>query len=303
MLLGEAGSKCEHIAGVPLLPEVAKDLHQVYLVKGVMATTAIEGNTLTESQVRQKLEGSLILPESQEYLGQEVQNVMDALQLITPATIDGTLDYLNPTLIKRMNEMVLKDLPLEEGVIPGRIRPYSVAVGNYRGAPPEDCEFLLERLCHTLNSAVDENYSPIALGIVKAIFAHLYLAWIHPFGDGNGRTSRLLEFFLLLSAGVSTPTSHLLSNHYNHTRAEYYRQLDYASRSGGDIMPFLKYAVAGLVEGLKTQIDRIREHQLELTWQYYVYDLYKERNLDAEKRRRDLLIEISKEPDLCGLTR
>lgn len=38
-------------------------------------------------------------------------------------------------------------------------------------------------------------------------------------------------------------------------------------------------------------------HQLELTWQYYVYELYKERHLDAEKRRRDLLIEISKEAE------
>jgi hypothetical protein len=34
MLLGEASSKCEHIAGVPLQPDVARDLHQLYLAKG-----------------------------------------------------------------------------------------------------------------------------------------------------------------------------------------------------------------------------------------------------------------------------
>ena len=69
MLLGEAASKCEHIAGVPLQPETAKRLHQLYLAKGAAATTAIEGNTLTEEEVLQHIEGKLELPASKEYLG------------------------------------------------------------------------------------------------------------------------------------------------------------------------------------------------------------------------------------------
>jgi hypothetical protein len=48
MLLGEASSKCEHIAGVPLRPATAEQLHLLYLAKGAAATTAIEGNSLTE---------------------------------------------------------------------------------------------------------------------------------------------------------------------------------------------------------------------------------------------------------------
>ena len=42
MLLGEARSKCEHICCVPLLPETATKLNQLYLVRGAVATTAIE---------------------------------------------------------------------------------------------------------------------------------------------------------------------------------------------------------------------------------------------------------------------
>lgn len=72
------------------------------------------------------------------------------------------------------------------------------------------------------------------MAILKAIAAHLYLAWIHPF-DGNGRTARLMELRLLLAAGVTTPATHLLSNHYNLTRGEYYRQLDAASRTGNPL--------------------------------------------------------------------
>src|SRR3954471_5072368 len=83
LLLGEAASKIEHLAGVPLRPKTAVELNEIYLAKGVHGTTAIEGNTLSEAQVRQQIEGTLTLPRSQEYLGQEVQNVVDAFNGLT----------------------------------------------------------------------------------------------------------------------------------------------------------------------------------------------------------------------------
>lgn len=51
----------EHLAGVPLLPSIRKTLHQVYLQKGALATTAIEGNTLTEEEVAKLVSGKLRL--------------------------------------------------------------------------------------------------------------------------------------------------------------------------------------------------------------------------------------------------
>jgi hypothetical protein len=45
-LLGEGRSKIAHVAGSLLNPDVAREMHNVYLTKGVLATTAIEGNTL-----------------------------------------------------------------------------------------------------------------------------------------------------------------------------------------------------------------------------------------------------------------
>jgi hypothetical protein len=64
MLIGEARSKCEHLAGSPLRPDVAQELWRVTLVKGARATTAIEGNTLTEEQVEGILDGTYEAPES-----------------------------------------------------------------------------------------------------------------------------------------------------------------------------------------------------------------------------------------------
>src|SRR4029077_5844142 len=127
--------------------------------------------------------------------------------------------------ICRYNAMILKDLAVGEGVVPGEVRRDERVVGRYRCAPAEDCRFLLDALCAWLNSGKfkHEDGNEIICGLIKAILAHLYLVWIHPFGDGNGRTPRLLEVQFLIEAGAPTDAVHLLSNHYNDTRAQYYR--------------------------------------------------------------------------------
>ena len=66
--LGEASSKCEHISRVPLSPATAQALHQLYLAKGAAATTAIEGNTLSEEEVLKAVKGKLVVSPSKQYL-------------------------------------------------------------------------------------------------------------------------------------------------------------------------------------------------------------------------------------------
>ena len=53
-----------------------------------------------------------------------------------------------------------------------------------------ECEALLARMCDWLNGSgfAGEGHMRLPTAIIRASMAHLYLAWIHPFGDGNGRT-------------------------------------------------------------------------------------------------------------------
>src|SRR6266498_1302349 len=178
LLLGEAISKCDHIAGVPLQPEVAALLNMVYLTKGIHATTQIEGNTLSEEQVGRRINKELELPSSQEYLGQEIDNILEAYNTVDDDVTEGRQLEITPERVEWFNEIVLKDLPLGEGVAPGKIRDSSVLIGSvYRGAPAEDCEYLLERLCQELNhwrNTVPAEWRK-ATAIILAIMAHLYL--------------------------------------------------------------------------------------------------------------------------------
>ena len=307
MSLGEAESKCEHIAGVPLQPATVQYLHQVYLAKGALATTAIEGNTLTEAEVMQHLDGTLQLPPSKDYLAQEVDNIVDICNDILKRITSGESGDLTPHAIMDFDRSVLRDLALPEGVVPGELRSYDVMVGNYHGAPPKDCHMLLDRLCEWLNGPEFKpiHHHEIVFGLLKAVAAHVYLAWIHPFGDGNGRTARLMEFQILVAAGVPSPAAHLLSNHYNQTRHEYYRQLRIASTSPHGILSFVEYAVRGFVDGLKEQLDIIRAQQWSVAWRDYVHEALSEypSDPDVRRRRRNLALDLSLEVDPVPLSK
>lgn len=300
LCLGEAASKCEHLSRVPMRPDTAEKLHQLYLAKGAAATTAIEGNTLSESEVLKAVEGKLEVPASKEYQKQEVENIIAACNQIGGQLAENNSPVLSSTLIRAYNRQVLLNLPLGEDVVPGEYRNHSVVVGNvYRGAPAEDCGFLVDGLCTWLLGA-DFAAKPgleLVYAIIKAVLGHVYLAWIHPFGDGNGRTARLIEFHILLSAGMPSPAAHLLSNHYNETRPEYYRQLDRASKSGGDLLPFLRYAVQGLVEGLRSQLKFVWDQQWDLTWRNYVHELFQNKSSASDVRQRHLALDLGSQPD------
>lgn len=298
--LGEALSKCDHVAGSPLPPGAASDLNQVFLTKGIHATTNIEGNTLTEDEVRRRVEGDLNLPDSLEYQGEEIDNLLAVLNEIQRKLHEnGQLPPLTVDQVKEWNRDLLKGQPVEDGVTPGEFRTRSVIVGNvYRGAPAEDCNFLMDRFITFINEELhtDDRTWHRPVGIIRAILAHLYLAWIHPFGDGNGRTARLIEFHLLVEAGLPVPAAHLLSDYYNRSRPLYYQALAKASNLPNledGVSQFIDYAVRGFVEGLQQQVSAIEDIQLDLSWVTFVHEVTSEHHTEAWKRKRELALALA----------
>ena len=297
--LGEALAKCDHIANVALPPAVSYRLHQLYVVRGVLGSAQIEGNALTEDQAMAQLHGNLELPETQEYHAKDFDNIRAASEMVAQEVAQGHDLRLTPARIKQFNTMVLDGQPIEPGVIPGTIRTFGITVGNvYTGPPADDCEYLLEELCAWLDSMMNDARAlgpewERSIGVIRAILAHLYLAWIHPFGDGNGRTARLIEFQLLLAAGFPTPACHLLSNYYNKTRSLYYQALRETSQvEGYPVQRFASYAIKGFVEELHDQVDVIQQNQLGQAWLSMVSEVDLGRQEGTSSRRRALLLAL-----------
>ena len=296
--VGEARSKCRQLAYTPLKPAIAEQLHTLYLAKGVHATTAIEGNTLSEEQVHEIVQGKLNLPPSQEYLQRETENIANACTEIAGLIADGKF-ALSLGVVQELNLMVLDGLEVDDHVVPGQFTEAQVGVARYRGAPPRDLEFLTQLLVEWLDSddfrSASDRREDFLFAVLRAVVAHVYIAWIHPFGDGNGRTARLIEFCILTEAGVPSPAAHLLSNHYNETRSAYYRHLDASSRSGGDLAPFLSYALEGLVDQLQLQLDEVHTHILRISWENYVHERFADRHGVTAWRQRELVLALSDE--------
>jgi Fic family protein len=308
-LLGEAQSKCRHLTFSPLKPGARQELEALCLAKGAQATTAIEGNSLTLAQVQAAVRGDLRVPPSQEYLKQEVDNVIDACRLIEQRIAQTGKFELGLGLLKELNVLVLRGLDTEDHVVPGEFREVSVVVGPYRAVPARDVEYLTGLMTTWLESA---DFAPDGKDLrsrfvrmfVKAIAAHLYIAWIHPFGDGNGRTARLVEFGILTAAGIPTVAAHLLSNHYNLTRSVYYRQLQRASQSGGDLTSFLLYAAEGFVDLLQEQLDVVHQQAHTYAWENLVHEHFHEQHTAKAKRQRDLVLELGRRwPDTIPRSR
>lgn len=289
--LGECVSKCDHLQRTAMSRDLREKIHRLYLAKGAAATTAIEGNTLGEEGVKRRLEENEKLPESHAYLGAEVDNVVALFKEFAKQAQNSDLPPLFPALFHKINGDALRDLDVD-GVI-GRIRQRMVGVGNYRGAPHQDCAHLLECLCTWLRDGevfrqVKVERGKKAAGILRAVLAHLYIAWIHPYDDGNGRTARMAEFFLLISAGVPLPAAHLISNHCNSVRPVYYRELAASGKTRSPVA-FLCFIVSGLRDGLREQLQWVYEEHEQLVWGEYVAE-----NIGGYAKTRERRIALAK---------
>ena len=81
LCFGESYSLVKAITHTHILPKDYEDLRQLSLNKGALSTTAIEGNTLSDEHIQKMKEGKK-LPESIQYQGIEVKNILDAFNII-----------------------------------------------------------------------------------------------------------------------------------------------------------------------------------------------------------------------------
>ena len=137
---------------------------------------------------------------------------------------------------------------------PGAYRDVPVAAGDYQAPLPDEVGDLMDRFFEWFPETRDRDGWPEC---VRAVAAHFYLISIHPFGDGNGRTSRAAESFVLYRSGINSLGFYSLANFYYQHRPEYVEMLsrtrfvhDNGRAEFVDLTEFVKFALGGLREEL-----------------------------------------------------
>lgn len=253
-----------------LPPDWRETLNKLNRVRVIHGTTAIEGNPLSEAEVSRQIEAqeqSADQPDATQLSKEQIQirNAGAAQTWIQERFQPGS-DPFALTDILTMHKMITENADMTDNA-PGQLRAFSVTVGSsslggvHRGAPHEELPGLMNEYIEFLRSRKMEAEHPA----IRALLAHFFLVTIHPFGDGNGRTSRLVEAGILFRGGYNVHGFYGLSNYFYRHDDEYKRLLQKCrERQPFDVTPFIAFGLEGFREELrginnfiKTKLNRV----------------------------------------------
>ena len=217
----------------PIPKETLKSLKKTIDLEWTYNSNGIEGNTLTLRETQVVLEGITVGGKSiKEHL--EAINHEKAILFLDDLVKEN--EPISEWNIKSIHSLVLRDIDNENA---GRYRRENVTIKGATHIPPDYLKLpeLMEKLI--VNYNVWDKYHPI----IKAALLHGELVKIHPFVDGNGRTSRLLMNLDLMNSG------YLPVIIKKESRLKYYETLDKAHTTG-NYTDFVKLVVELEIEML-----------------------------------------------------
>ena len=214
-------------------------------------TTHIEGTRLDVDEAAHLLAGRTV-PGADPDDTRELLNYRDAFDLVSAYLNDG--GPVTEGLILRIHERLVAGVR-GGAAAPGKYRTVQNYVVNsatgetmYTPPPARDVSRLMSELVAWLNRRSDI-HPVIASGIAQFQLVH-----IHPFLDGNGRTSRLLSTLCLYRAGYDFKRLFTISEYYDRDRIAFYRALQGVRRANMDMTGWIEY----FTEGLATQLAEVR---------------------------------------------
>jgi len=271
----------QFIRDYPSQPGSTDKIRRSEFVSSVGATLAIEGTILTKEEIEISFQKANLHKEL-ERKEQETQNTKRAYDYIIDLVVKNQTDKFiyKEEYIKQIHKHLTDNI--EYGLnAPGQYRD----VNPIYGEPPRRSlcstkalvEMAMSKFADWLNK---DGTGPLSSNpIVKSIMAHYYLAEIHPFGDGNGRTARALEALTLFANRINTYCFWSLANFWSANRNDYIVYLGNI-RSTCDPWDYIMWGLKGYLK----EVERIKGLVLNKAKQLMLMDYV--RWLLANKKRQ-----------------
>ena len=240
----------EHLKNRPLANTTSENvflqlkslLHAVEAV----ASARIEGNHTTIASYIEKRDDGDYKNDEQII---EISNLIDGLDFIDKYVME---EPISADFIKELHRVVVGDLTHEGDKRAGAWRDEPRCITNAKHQPPEpyDVPDLMRELIDYINNDDGEQYD-----LLKIAIANHRFVWIHPFGNGNGRTDRLLTYALLCKRGYIAPNKMRLFNPtavFAGDRNKYYDMLSLADDYKDEhILEWCEYFLSGVRNEIK----------------------------------------------------
>lgn len=238
-------------------PKVFFQLKHIFHTLESIGSARIEGNNTTIAEyIETKLTETKKVPPSIK----EIQNIEKAMAFIEQNVNDCPI---NRAFLSEMHKMIVDGLlPPPEGegdATPGEYRKRNLKINKSSHIPPDwlNVDDYMNELIDFVNREESPKYD-----LLKAAIAHHRFVWIHPYGNGNGRTVRLFTYAMLIKTGfnvnvgrIINPTAVFCSN-----RNDYYQFLSEADKGTDEgIMAWVEYVLKGLKDEIE-KIDKLSDY-------------------------------------------
>lgn len=237
----------QYMAGKGQLPELtAETFERSFEISYTHNSTAIEGNTLT------LIETKLVLEDGISIGGKELREIYEqvnhqrAYRYVKQCIEEGK--PLTEVIVKNIHQLLM------ENIMPGGFyRDVNVYISGAQHTPPEPLEMYRQIKDFYLDlSWKADSLNPIEL----AAWTHAEFVRIHPFRDGNGRTSRLLMNYQLMASGF--PAIDIAKEN----RLEYFNALE-AYAVSDELVPFAEMIAELVEQRLDQYLQMIEQAQTE----------------------------------------
>ena len=269
-LLVEAKTAAGVLRQMPYLHQWIEQAHEEQLRLEAAGTSRIEGAEFTLREQEQALASTAPRYDELTRSQRQLRCAADTYRWLQeqPAERPITSDF-----VREIHRHIVTGCD-DDHCEPGALRPdgWNVTFGTpiCRGAEGGDeCQAAFDYLCSAISSAFRQ-HDPI----IQAVAVHYHIGAMHPFGDGNGRTARALEAFMLRRAGVNDVVMVSLSNYYYERKDEYLATLSQSRLNAHDITPFLLFSLRAIIDRCGSLTEEIADNHRRILFREFANSLF-----------------------------
>ncbi|MFT5337289.1 MAG: Fic family protein [Luteibaculaceae bacterium] len=258
-------SSRQAVSSLPITIQLLKSLRESARLSATHYSTQIEGNCLTQDQVKEVMLGGTF--PNRERDEEEVKNYFLALNYVD-SLVETSKTPIEEKQIQTIHGLVYKGQKKPSKYRDGQNVIKESSTGRIIYMPPEatDVPGLMNQLLQWLEKQIKLGELPIP--IIAAI-CHYQFATIHPYYDGNGRTARLLTNLILHKSGYGLKGIYSLEEYYARDLQRYYEALRignshnyYFGRAEADISNWINYFCKGMADAFAKVRSKASEEAL-----------------------------------------
>lgn len=257
--LAEISARIENMrSDGALKPADLKRIREHFKIKNIYNSNAIEGNRLSLGETRLVVRDGLTISGKSLRDVAEAKNLGEAVDYLEELVQDGEAP-IRERDIRDVHALILRGID-DAGAGDYRTKPVAISGSDHTPPSPEAVPAEMREFGEWL-SGLDLSLPRVGRpdAIPLAAAAHMRLASIHPFIDGNGRTARILMNLVLMRVGY--PIAIITKDDRN----RYYDALE-NSHEANDLSAFVALVMESVSEGLEEYERAVQEKRERQDW-------------------------------------